>query len=203
MASHRQLANSHSRGPSGLGRHSNSQGLHGMSHAGTDQGSRILSADHIDQQVNPSQPKTILSYLHDKITTFLMSEHAAELKQQIKIEGDLVTSFFDSIDSENDSIVYHFLEDMKKDIELIMLILQNSASEMIVFFTYLLLLLKKLTPSDQSFLNTAHMIKSLAREINDEQNQPSQSYQADFNKFFMAHLLRNYCSIITESAQKR
>jgi hypothetical protein len=46
------------------------------------------------------------------------------------------------------------------------------------------------------------MIKNLTREINDE-TQTSVSYASDFNKFFISHLLRNYCSIIIESPSKR
>lgn len=38
----------------------------------------------------------------------------------LKVEGDLVTSFFDSVDKLNDSTLYEFIEDMKKDIEHIM-----------------------------------------------------------------------------------
>jgi len=40
--------------------------------------------------------------------------------QRLKIEGDLVTSFFDSVDKISDSTLFSFIEDMKKDIELIM-----------------------------------------------------------------------------------
>jgi hypothetical protein len=40
--------------------------------------------------------------------------------QQLKIEGDLVTSFFDNVDSMADSTLYAFIEDMKKDIDLIL-----------------------------------------------------------------------------------
>jgi len=39
---------------------------------------------------------------------------------------------------------------------------------MIVFFTYLLILLKKLDPIDHSFTNTMNMIKSLSKEINED-----------------------------------
>jgi hypothetical protein len=125
--------------------------------------------------------------------------------QQLKIEGDLVTSFFDNVDRMADTTLYAFIEDMKKDIDLILQILYNSTNEMIVFFTYLLILLKKLNPVDHSFANAMHMIKNLAREINDDNlnHQPSGTYQKDFNRFFMSHLLRNYCSIITESPSKR
>jgi hypothetical protein len=38
----------------------------------------------------------------------------------MKIEGDLVTTFFDSVDKMGDQVLYGFIEDMKKDIDLIM-----------------------------------------------------------------------------------
>jgi len=37
---------------------------------------------------------------------------------------------------------------------------------MIVFFTYLLMMLKKLNPIDNSFTNLVQMIKNIAKEIN-------------------------------------
>ena len=114
-----------------------------MSHAGTENGSRGFSADQLEQQVHPPSAKTIISYLNDKITTFLMTDQAAELKQ-LKIEGDLVTSFFDSVTSLSDSCLYTFIEQLKLDIDLIKHILHNSTNEMIVFFTYILIILKKL-----------------------------------------------------------
>lgn len=41
---------------------------------GTENQSRVYSADQLDQAAHPQQSnKTIISYLHDKITTFLMS----------------------------------------------------------------------------------------------------------------------------------
>lgn len=57
---------------------------------------------------------------------------------------------------------------MKKDIDVIMQILYNSTNEMVVFFTYLLLMLKKLNPIDHSFTNIMHMCKNLAKEINED-----------------------------------
>jgi len=157
--------------------------------------SRAFSADHLEGAVNPAMIKSILSYLNDKITTFLMSGQDPAL-QTIKIEGDLVTSFFESVNKLSDMTLYNFIEDLKKDIELIMQVIFNSGNEMTVFFTYLLILLKKLSPTDHSFTNTVHMIKNLAREINDQSHA---AFAAGFNKFFINHLLRNYCSIIIES----
>jgi len=58
-----------------------SQGLHGhLSQGGnTDNASRVYSADQLDQAANTAQVKTIVSYLNDKITTFLMSGKDSEL----------------------------------------------------------------------------------------------------------------------------
>jgi hypothetical protein len=86
----------------------------------------------------------------------------------LKIEGDLVTSFFDSVDQVGDQALYGFIESMKKDIDVIMSILYNSTNEMGIFFTYLLLMLKKLNPIDHSFTNIMHMCKNLAKEINED-----------------------------------
>jgi len=95
----------------------------------------------------------------------------------MKIEGDLVTTFFDSVDRLSDQTLYSFIESMKKDIDVIMTVLYNSVNEMGVFFTYLLLMLKKLNPIEHSFTNIMHMWKNLAREINEDvtEGQPASS----------------------------
>lgn len=170
----------------------------------------MYSADQLDQQANPQPTKTIISYLHDKITTFLMSGKDPHL-EKLKIDGDLVTHFFDSVDKVGDTVIYSFIEELKNDIDLIMQILYASSNEMIVFFTYMLMMLKKLSPIDNSFTNLVQMCKNMAKEINiDAVDHPTsntqmaiQQFQKDFNKYFMNHLLRNYCSIIRESAPKR
>lgn len=160
-----------------------------------------------------------MSYLNEKITNFIVSHGKGNggakdpVVQGLKIEGDMVTSFFDSVDRISDQALYTFIEDMKKDIDLIMQILYNSTNEMVVFFTYLLLMLKKLNPIDHSFTNIMHMCKNLAKEINEDVTNsapPSsvsqlahQGFQKDFNKFFVNHLLRNFCSLILEFPNKR
>ena len=78
MQSNRNLDESaYGEGRSGLNKkHSGSQGLHAMSQGGgTDNGSRVFSADNAENQANNAHQvnKTIISYLNDKITTFLMS----------------------------------------------------------------------------------------------------------------------------------
>lgn len=112
-----------------------------------------------------------MAYLNEKITGFLMNDGRNgkdPALQGMKIEGDMVTTFFDSVDKISDQTLYGFIEDMKKDIDIIMQILYNSTNEMVVFFTYLLLMLKKLNPIDHSFTNIMHMCKNLAKEINED-----------------------------------
>lgn len=76
----------------------------GGSHA--DAQSRAFSADQLEKPENVQVvPKTIIAYLNDKITTFMMTGQDEELRQ-IKIEGDLVTSFFDSVDKLSDPSLY-------------------------------------------------------------------------------------------------
>ena len=76
----------------------------------------------------------------------------------------------------------------------------QSANEVAIFYTYLLMLLRKLPPTEgKSFSNILFFCKSLARKVNDDPSSPSQ----EFNRFFMSHLFKNYCSIIKEHPNKR
>lgn len=75
----------------------------------------------------------------------------------------------------------------------------QSANELAVFYTYLLMLLRKLQPVSGSFVNTLIFCKTLARKINEDQHSPA----GDFNKFFINHLFKNYCHIIKECPNKR
>ena len=64
---------------------------------GTDNASRVYSADQLGEaqaQAAAAQNRTIISYLNDKITTFMLSGKDQEAAK-MKVEGDLVTSFFD------------------------------------------------------------------------------------------------------------
>jgi len=153
-----------------------------------------------------------MSYLNEKITNFLMTTKDPFL-QQLKIEGDLVTSFFDSVENLSDQTICGFINEIKKDLEYIIQILYNTNNDMIVFFTYLIMVLKKLHPVEQSFKEALHLCINLAMTINEDisgNKQPTsitqlahQQFQKDFNKFFMNHLLRSYCSIIKASSTKR
>ena len=77
--------------------------------------------------------------------------------------------------------------------------LYQSANELAVFYTYLLMLLRKLQPVSGSFVNTLIFCKTLARKINEDHQSPAD----EFNKFFISHLFKNYCQIIKECPNKR
>ena len=125
LNSQRHLDGSMSQHGSAVHHQSGSHGLHGHSQGGTDNASRVYSADALDAHANAmAQNRTIVSYLNDKITTFMMSGADAEMKN-MKIEGDLITSFFDSVDKVHDRTLFAFIEDMKHDKELIIQILFN------------------------------------------------------------------------------
>jgi hypothetical protein len=129
------------------------------------------------------------------------------------VEGDLVNSFFDSVDQMKDSTLYQFIEGLKRDIEQLVLIMYSSPNEVICFFTHMVIMLRCLNPIDHSYVNVVHMCKNLAREINEPvvgeneiasiSQQTHMQLQRDFNKFFMGFLLRSYCQIFSECPQKR
>ena len=79
--------------------------------------------------------------------------------------------------------------------------LYQSANEIAIFYTYLLMLLRKLSPIQGSFTNTLIFCKILARKINEDSSSGSPS--EEFNKFFISHLFKNYCQIIKECPNKR
>ncbi len=157
--------------------------------------SRILSAETINERVNR---KSITDVLHELIT----SRSAKDTNNEISIlrfENDMVTTFFDNITRFSDQFTYSFIEDMKKDIDSIVQTLYQGANELAIFYTYLLMILRKLSPVSGSFTNTLIFCKNLSRKLNDDSQAPSE----EFNKFFLNHLFKNYCSIIRECPNKR
>jgi hypothetical protein len=111
----------------------------------------------------------------------------------------MVNTFFDSINKMSDSFTFSFIEELKQDIESILHTLYANATECITFFTFLLVLLRRLCPVDGAFTNTLLFTKTLIARINKDESSP----KADFNKFFFKHLFRSYCSLIRECPNKR
>jgi hypothetical protein len=56
----------------------------------------------------------------------------------------MVTTFFDNVTKLSDHFTFSFVEELKKDIDMIIQTLYQSANELAVFYTYLLMLLRKL-----------------------------------------------------------
>ena len=87
-------------------------------------------------------------------------------------------------ESTDSSDTYTFIEELKGDIDLIMQILYASTNEMVVFFTYMLIMLKKLSPIDNSFTNLVQMCKNMAKEINiDAGDHPTSNTQMAIQQF--------------------
>lgn len=126
--------------------------------------------------------------MNDIITSKSAKDQNNEVAQ-LRFENDLVTSFFDNIAKLSDSFVFSFIEELKQNIETIMNTLYQSANEIAIFYTYLLMLIRRLNPVTGSFRNALIFCKTLARKINEDSQTPSE----EFNKFFVNHLFKNYC----------
>lgn len=144
--------------------------------------------------------KTITDVLHDKITNFVTknTEYGVEFNK-LKIENDMVNTFFDEINKMSDQFTFNFIEELKIDIESLLNTLYNSATECSTFFSFLLVLLRRLCPVDAAFTNTLLFTKILIGHINKDEHSPKN----DFLKFFSKHLFRSYCSLIRECPNKR
>jgi hypothetical protein len=87
----------------------------GAAGTGQNEGSRILSADTINDK---QQKRTITDVLQDIITNKSGKDTANEMSQ-LRIENDMVTTFFDNITKLSDHFTFSFVEELKKDIDLI------------------------------------------------------------------------------------
>jgi hypothetical protein len=74
------------------------------------EGSRILSAETEKQQ-----KKTITDVLQDIITNKSNKDTNNEMSQ-LRIENDMVTTFFDNITKLSDHFTFSFVEELKKDV---------------------------------------------------------------------------------------
>lgn len=76
--------------------------------------SRILSAETINDK---QQKKTITDILQDMITNKSAKDTNNEMSQ-LRIENDMVTTFFDNVTKLSDHFTFSFVEDLKKDVSL-------------------------------------------------------------------------------------
>ncbi len=84
----------------------------GIAGTGHGEGSRILSADTIGDK---QQKKTITDVLQDIITNKSGKDSNNEMSQ-LRIENDMVTTFFDNITKLSDHFTFSFVEELKKDV---------------------------------------------------------------------------------------
>lgn len=147
--------------------------------------------------------RSIMEILHDRITAFVsrtdaQSNFAAEFGQ-LKIENDMVNTFFDEIHKMSDQFAFAFIESLKQDIDIIVTTLFLSGTELATFYTFLTMILRRLSPIENAFTNALIFCKMLALKV----NQGSSPATSDFNKFFVRHLFKNYCQVIRECPNKR
>jgi len=112
----------------------------------------------------------------------------------------MVSTFFDEIHKMSDHFSFNFVESLKLDFETLLATLYISATECSTFFTYLLSMLRRLSPIDGAFTNTLLLAKQTAIRINSDAGT---SPAGEFNKFFTKHLFRSYCALIRECPNKR
>lgn len=78
--------------------------------------------------------------------------------------------------------------------------IQQSATEQSTYFTFLTIMLRRLSPIDGAFANTLLHCKQLISRL---QNDPQQANVSQFNHFFERHLFRSYAALIRECPNKR
>ena len=98
---------------------SNSQYVAGMTGGAGGQtnpadASRILSAETINDK---QQKKTITDILQDMIANKSAKDTNNEMSQ-LRIENDMVTTFFDNVTKLSDHFTFSFVEELKKDVSL-------------------------------------------------------------------------------------
>ena len=72
----------------------------------------------------------------------------------LKVENDMVTTFFDNIGKFSDEFVESFIEELRKDIDSLTMTIYSSSNELAIFNTYLVMLLRRLSPLSGSFYST-------------------------------------------------
>lgn len=110
----------------------------------------------------------------------------------------MVNTFFDEIHKMSDHFTFNFVESLKQELDTIMQVIQQSATEQATCFTLLTLMLRRLSPIDGAFANTLLLCKQIIQRLNSDQSSATQ-----FNNFFEKHLFRSYCALIKECPNKR
>ena len=161
-----------------------------------DGGSRIISPDTMREEKQVR--KSIIDVLNDVI--YAKNQHDPNQEfSLIRVEGDMVTSFIDNIQRFSDEYTSLFIEDLQADMENLLNTIYSSTNELSVFFTYLLVMLRRLSHLSTSFYAWMQFCKTLAKKILSDTDSPKQEFQS----FFAKHLFRAYLQIAKEDSNKR
>jgi hypothetical protein len=71
----------------------------------------------------------------------------------------MVNTFFDEINKLSDHFTFNFVESLKQDLDTIIQVIQQSATETSTCFTLLAMMLRRLSPIDGAFANTLLLCK--------------------------------------------
>lgn len=163
---------------------------------GGDGASRILSAETMreERQVR----KSITDVLHEMILHKNENDENNEFAI-IRVDGDMVTSFFDNINKFSEEFIIGFIDDMRNDMENIINTIYSHVNELSVFYTYLVLILRRLPELSEGFDSSMQFCKSLAHKIVEDHDSPRE----EFSEFFIAHLFRAYLQVAKQEPAKR
>ena len=161
-----------------------------------DGASRIFSSETMREEKQIK--KSITDILNDLIIVINQQDQNNEISQ-IRVEGDMVTSFCDNINKFSDEFTQSFIEDVQNDLENIINVVYSSVNELSVFYTYLIIMLRRLSHLSTSFYSWMQFCKTLANRISQDTDSP----KVDFQSFFIKHLFRAYLQIAKEDSNKR
>ncbi|CAI2385624.1 unnamed protein product [Moneuplotes crassus] len=161
-----------------------------------DGASRILSPETMREERQIK--KSITDILHEIILAKNENDENNEFSA-IRVEGDMVTAFFDNIDKFSDEFVIGFIQEMEADLDHLTSTLYQSVNDLSAFYSYIIIMLKRLHELSPSFAATLAFSKQLANRIVEDSDSP----QEEFQSFFLFHLLKAYLQIAKIEINKR
>ena len=175
---------------------SQNRSQHRLAGAG-DGASRIFSSETMREERQAK--KSLTDILNDLIIIKNQQDKVNNEISQIRVDGDIVTSFFDNANKFSDEFTQSFLEDLQNELESILNVAYNNAGELSLFFTFLIMMLRRLSHLSTSFYSCMQFCKNLAIKISQDNDSP----KTEFQNFFIKHLFRAYLQIAKEDSNKR
>lgn len=154
----------------------------------------IVTQTRLDSDADKVKKKSVTEVLHEIITFTTMKDTNNEISI-LRVENDMVTTFFDNIGKFSDQFVSSFIEELRKDLDNLTLTIYSSSNELAIFNTYLIMLLRRLSHLSTSFYQTLQFCKHLAKKVIEDGDAPKDS-------FFIKHLYRAYVLLMKEDPAK-